>query len=177
MNNGGYLDVRVAETGQPLIRIARLPFLDVNSTNPCYRRRLAMLGDEGPLAIIGGAGQTLELVDLDIPSAAKAVLPDLFHVTSQPVPMMMEGATMQYQVKVNNPAAVQGYHLQREIAGCTLSPTGLLTFTAPRKITAATNVTVSIEITGKDGQKILHEFPIYILPWPRPARITPANVM
>ncbi len=170
--NGGYigdsLDIVDTESTQPLMRLGRLPFLNNIPASGLSHRLMAVLGDKGPLAIIGGEGQTLELVDLNIPEVTKAVDPEAFHVTSQPIPLVMEGTSMQYQVEVNNPSVVQSYHLRGTVPGCTLSPNGLLTYQAPRKISGPTSVMVSIEIDGKSGQSVLHEFPIYVLPWPRP---------
>lgn len=163
------VDVLLAESGRPLLRLGRLPFMGreqfFGTAHPT--RRVLMLGENGPLAILSAPGRTLELVDLDIAAAAHQVSPDEFHVVSQPVPFVMEGRGTQYQVRVDNPAAVQAMHLQTAVPGASLSPAGVLTYTAPSTISGPTHVTVSIEITGTKGQTLLHEFPIYVLPWPR----------
>lgn len=160
------LEIRLSENNKPLLLAARLAFLNSDrnyARNPAVRR-VTMLGDEGPLAIFDPAARTMQLVDFNIPAVMKELAPDDFHVTSQPMPCVVAGAVLQYQVQVNNPDAVQSYRLQAEVPGARLSPQGFLQFTAPPKITGPVPSNISIEIIGKKGQILLHEFPIHILP-------------
>ena len=48
--------------------------------------------------------------------------------------------------------------------GASLSPAGLLNYHAPNAFIEPTHEAISIEIRGKNGQAVLHEFPIYVLP-------------
>lgn len=162
-----YLEIDQAETGRPLLRVARLPFMDGIPFTPESARYVVMLGDEGPLAILDASKKRLELVKLNIPEVAKAISPSEFHVVSQPVPWVMEGHSMQYQVKVNNPDAVQTFQLQKEVPGMNITPSGLFSCEAPAVISGPVRIMVSIGIKGKDGRVVLHEFPLYVLPLPR----------
>jgi len=164
------LDVKLAENGQSLMLATRFDFLDSSSTVLVRGggRRVAMLGEEGPLALLSGSGRGLQLVDLNIPAIAKELLPTEFHVISQPTPCVVEGGTMQYQVRVNNPAAVRAIRLRSPAPpGARITPQGLLIYTAPARTSKQTQTQISIEIVGTDGRVILHEFPVYILPLPR----------
>lgn len=162
------LQVRLLENGNPLLLAGRMNcFLDDgSSTEFPSGPRFFMLGDHGPLALLDQQARKLNLVDLDIPAVMKTLAPDDFHVISQPQPCLVAGGTLQYQVQVNNPAAVQTYRLQSAVPGAQLTPQGLLKYTAPAKITDATRTTISIEIVGQKGQIYVHEFPIHILPKP-----------
>lgn len=162
------LQVRLLENDNPLLLAGRMDcFLDDGSSTAFPSGpRFFMLGDHGPLALLDRQARKLNLVDLDIPTVMKTLAPDDFHVTSQPQPCLMAGGTLQYQVQVNNPSAVQTYRLRTPVPGAQLTLQGLLKYTAPAKITDATKTNISIEIVGQKGQIYLHEFPIYILPTP-----------
>ena len=164
------LEIRPAGDDKPLLRVARLAFSESGQTpdNTRATMRVQMLGDSGPLAVLSRSGRTLELTDLDVSVVMKSVAPDEFHVVSQPVPVIMEGATMQYQVRLNNPEAAQFCRLRSSIPDASISPTGLLSYTAPSSISGPTHVVVSIEVVGKKGQVVSQTFPIFVLPKPRP---------
>ena len=76
---------------------------------------------------------------------------------------------MDYQILTNNPDAVASFKFRNETEGATLSAGGLVHFNAPRQVTAPTKVNFSIEIAGKDGNTVLHEFPVFVIPFPRNA--------
>lgn len=162
------LQVLLTELNKPLLLAGRLAgFLDDGSSTDFSSLASPILfGDHGPLGILDKQRRTLNLTDLDVPALMKTLTPDDFHVTSQPEPCLMVGATLQYQVQVNNPAAVQTYRLRAAVPGAQLTPQGLLKYTAPTKITEATKASVAIEIVGQKGQVDLHEFEIHILPKP-----------
>jgi hypothetical protein len=145
---------------------ARFPLL--NGFNPTvtqnHGRRAVMLGEQGPLAILSDSAQVLQLTDFNIPAIAKELLPTEFHVVSQPTPCVIESTTMQYQVLVNNPAAVRTCRLQTAVPGARISSQGLFVYTAPQRTPKMTQVQISIELVGVDGKSVLHEFPIFILP-------------
>ena len=121
------------------------------------------------MVILSGDGKSLQVADFDIPKLAKEFLPAEFHVTSQAVPCVMERGSLDYQIQTNNPEAVAGFTLRAETEGATLSSAGLLHFNAPRQVTAPTKVNFSIEIAGKDGNTVLHEFPVFVIPFPKSA--------
>lgn len=160
------LEILAGENSAPLLRVARLPVL----TAP---RCVLGLGNDGPLAILDEKGQRLQILDFNIPAVMKELAPDDFHVTSQPRPCAVPGTAFQYQVEVNNPAAVQTYRLQKPVPGAQLSPQGLLQYAPPTTGADGTKVNVAIEVVGRKGQVFLHEFPIYILPTRPPATATP----
>ncbi|MCE9554752.1 MAG: hypothetical protein K8T91_15460, partial [Planctomycetes bacterium] len=51
-------------------------------------------------------------------------------------------------------------------ADTSVTPQGLLRYTAPAKVNAPTRVTFTVEILGKDGRTVLHQFPVFVLPTP-----------
>ena len=163
------LEICSAENGRSLLRLGRLAFVgrEQGIEDSRTSRHVLMLDDSGPLAVLSESGRSLELVDLDIPAAAQQASPEDFHVVSQPVPYVMEGRTFQYAVQVNNPAAVQSVELQNPVPGVTMNKAGTVFYTAPSNITGPTHVTISLELKGRNGQVLLHEFPVYVLPWPR----------
>ncbi len=165
-NDGCVLEIYLSENSRPLMRVARLGFFADSQFVYWGKngRHSAMLGDEGPLALLDKTGRALQLVDLNIPQVMKSLAPEDFHVVSQPVPCAVEGSRMQYQVRVNNPDVVASYRLQTNVDGAVLSPEGLFQFTAPTTAAEPKTVTISIEITGKNKKVLLHEFPIHILP-------------
>jgi len=137
-----------------------------------------MLGDDRSLAILARGGRFLQLVELDIPRIAKEFRPTEFHVTSQASAVVMEGEVLEYQVAVNNPDAVAGYRLRSEAPGIFLSSEGLLRYTAPAKVSSPTLVTLTVEVVGKDGRTLVHQFPVFVLPMPQPdPRPEPATVL
>jgi hypothetical protein len=177
-SNDSCLEVSLTENGRPLMLGVRFPLL--SGFNPTetqnHGRRAVMLGEQGPLAILSDSARALQLTDFNIPAIAKELLPTEFHVVSQPTPCVIEGATMQYQILVNNPAAVRTCRLQTPVPGARISPQGLFVFTAPQRTAKMTQVQISIELIGVDGRSVLHEFPIFILPTPRNSTVgrTPA---
>ena len=166
------MEVHAAETDAPLLIATRFLYLHddpfVHLDRPIIRR-ITTLGDNGPLALLSPSGRELQLVDFDIPAIMKTLEPEEFHVVSQPAPYVVEGGALQYQVQVNNAAAVKSVRLQSPVPGAFISSQGLLRYTAPTHITGPTQVNISIEIAGKNGNAVLHEFPIFILPHPRAA--------
>lgn len=160
------LEIRASENGVPLLLVARLPYL-------FQPRRIVGLGNDGPLAILDQEGQRLQILDFNLPAVMKELAPDEFHVTSQPRPCAVPGTALQYQVEVNNPAAVQTYRLQNAVPGAQLSPQGLLQYTPPTTGAEGQKTSIAIEVVGKNGRGFLHEFPIYILPTRPPATPPP----
>ena len=169
------LEVRLAENETPLMLAGRLPFLTQGGSEHEGERRFLPIADGGALAMFHTLGRTMEIVDLNIPLVMKALAPDEFHVVSQPLPCLLEGSTMKYQVEVNNPSAVKSYRLKTAIPGASISPQGLFQYSAPTRITGPTVTRISLEIEDKNGRIALHEFPLYVLPIQRtsPQRMGP----
>lgn len=168
---GWVIEVRTLENNKPLFRtgrfvLARLPF-ELGGENP--RFQVSLVAPAGPLVICSGGGKYLQVVDFDIPSLAQQILPTEFHVTSQAAPCVMEGGSLDYQIQTNNPGAVARFKMRAETDGATLSTAGLLHFNAPKQVAAPTKVNFSIEIAGKDGNTVLHEFPVFVIPFPKDA--------
>jgi len=163
------LQVRLTDDGRPLMLGARFHIFSQFNTVTTEKGgglRVVMLGDKGPLALLSDSGRALQLTEFNIPEIARDLLPTEFHVVSQPVPCLFEGDTMRYQILVNNPAAVTSCRLVTPLPGALVSARGLLTFTAPQRTNKVTRVQISVELVGTNGQNVLHEFPIYILPVP-----------
>ena len=130
---------------------------------------IQLLQDDGPAVIRSRGGRLLEFVALDIPRLALELAPDNFHVTSQPMPVLFEGGTYEYQIQVNNPALVSGFKLREAPPNATVSQTGLVRFSSPQNVRAPLQLSVSIEITAKNGRAVVHQFPIVVLPRTLPA--------
>ena len=77
---------------------------------------------------------------------------------------MIEGGVLEYQVQVNNPEVVAGYRLREDQPGATLSATGLLRSPSPSGLTEPTLMKLPVEIIGKEGQSVLHEVVVLVLP-------------
>jgi len=172
-NDDSHVEVRTVGSDRLLFHIGRLMlnrgrFEGMNDAIP---RRMLPLGDNGPLAILSSGGKALEIIDCDIPRLAQTMDPADFHVTSQCPPYVISGATLEYQIQVNNPAAAAVCRLREPVSGASLSSTGHLRYTAPL-VTTVTQVQLTTEILGTDGRTILHEFPIYVLPPPPRAPTT-----
>lgn len=171
------IEVRTIENDARLFHLGRLAsfrnaFGQANRSGQDWRWA-QMLGDNGPLVILAGTGKLLEIVDCDIPRLAKELLPSAFHVTSQAPACVAEGGVLEYQVAVNNPAAVAAIKLRDETPGATISPQGLLRYTAPAKVSGTTRMTLCVRLDGKDGQTVLHEFPFFVLPLQQQAPVKP----
>jgi len=164
------ITVQTVENNHALFDLGRLDFNDRNfdTIDNHAPRRLFLAGDSGPLLLLGGAGKVIQLVDFDIPRLARELLPKAFHVTSQGPPSVMAGGSFDYQIEVNNPAAVASCRLRSETPGATLTAQGQLHYLAPQ-VTQPTRVQISTEIEGKDGQTVIHEIPVFVLPLPRAA--------
>jgi hypothetical protein len=106
---------------------------------------------------------------LDVAKLARELNPSRFHVTSQPMPAVISGATYEYQVTVNNPELVTRYTLGSPVTGATLSPTGALRYTTPNNTSAPTQLEFDIQIEGKDATRVQHRFPLNIVPRNLPA--------
>ena len=168
---GWVIEVRTIENNRPLFRtgrfvLARPPF---EHGGEISRFRVSVVAPSGPLVIRSGDGKCIQIVQLDIPSLAQQILPSGFHITSQAAPCVMAGEKMDYQIQTNNPGAVAGFKLRTETEGATLSSGGLLHFDAPKQVATPTKVNFSIEIAGKDGNALLHEFPVFVVPFPKDA--------
>ncbi|MHA3772930.1 hypothetical protein ACXR0O_15455 [Verrucomicrobiota bacterium sgz303538] len=159
-------EVRTIENNLPLFRLNRIVAWGADPEDQRHGSlaKISMLGDNGPLVVRSRGGQTLQFLDFDIPTLARELLPDSFHVTSQPMPVLIEGGTFDYQVQVNNPALVTGYRLRDPLPGATISSTGLFRFPAPQNVRAPSRLTASIEIIGKNGKTVLHSFPLIVVP-------------
>jgi hypothetical protein len=128
-----------------------------------------LLGDHGPLCTLNPDGTLLQIADLDVPAIARQLAPQEFHVVSEPVALVMEGYSTTYQIRVNNPDAVQTIRMHHPTPGVKVSPTGLVTIEAPMDISGQAKIDVSIEIVGKNHQSVLHGFTVYVLPRPHGA--------
>lgn len=171
------IEVRTIENDAKLFHLGRLAtfrnaFGQPNRFSQNWRS-VQMLGDNGPLVVLAGDGNLLEIVDCDIPRLAKQLLPGSFHVTSQAPACVAEGAVLEYQIEVNNPAALASIKLRDETPGATISLQGLLRYTAPAKVGSPTRVTLCVRLDGKDGQTVLHEFPFFVLPLQQQAPVKP----
>ena len=102
-------------------------------------------------------------MDLDIPRLAAEITPDKFYVTSQPMPILFAGETYEYQVEVNNPKLVSAYKLREPPPNATISANGMLRFTSAQSVNAPSRVQLSIEIAGKNGYTILHNFSMIVI--------------
>lgn len=180
-NNGGAgsYEVRSIENRQSVFRLNRLAALrsDPEQQQFASATGIQILRENGPAVVRSRGNKLLQLVDLDIPRVAAQVAPDSFHVTSQPAPLVMEGGIYEYQVKVNNPSLVKGYKLRQPPPSATISPTGMLRVSAPQNVRAPSRIPVSIEIEGKNGSTVLHNFSIIAisrqLPSTPPAKSKP----
>jgi hypothetical protein len=179
--SGPSFEIRSLEGRRPLFRLNRLAVLkmDLGSSDlPFASNDIRMVGDNGPLLIRPKSGHVLQFVDFDIPRLARELDPMGFHVTSQPMPCVVEGGKYEYQIQVNNPSAVSTYRLRGETRDATVSPAGLLTFSAPQNIRGPLQVDLSVEIVGRNGITVLHEFPLVVLPRrvpDAPAKKTPGR--
>jgi hypothetical protein len=123
-----------------------------------------LVGGGGPLVIKSKHGHLLQIIDFDIGQLASQLDPGLFHVTSQPIPAMVEGGVFQYEVKVNNPGAVSGYRMRSPTTGASISNSGALRFSAPQNVKVPIQIDFSIEILDRNGRTVLHNFPLLVLP-------------
>ena len=158
-------EVRSIENRQPIFRLNRLAALrsDPEQGNFGSATGIQMLQDNGPAVVRSRGNKLLQFVELDIPRLAAEVAPDNFHVTSQPTPILIEGGTYEYQVKVNNPSLVTGYKLREPPPNATISPSGMLRFSSPQNVRAPSRMPLSIEIAGKNGTTILHNFSVIVI--------------
>ncbi len=161
--------IHLAENGQALMGVARIPFPPDPFLYSATPRQCVLLGDHGPLCTLHPDGTLLQIADLDIPSLTKELAPQEFHVVSEPISLVVEGFSATYQIRVNNPDAVQTIRMHRPTPGVSVSPLGLVTIEAPMEISGQDQLDISIEIVGKNHQSILHEFTVYVLPRPRGA--------
>jgi hypothetical protein len=170
INIGSY-EIRSLEDRRPLFRLNRLAALNADPVDQRWTSiaSIQLLQDDGPAVIRSRGGRLLEFVALDIPRLALELAPDNFHVTSQPMPVLFEGGTYEYQIQVNNPALVSGFKLREAPPNATVSQTGLVRFSSPQNVRAPLQLSVSIEITAKNGRAVVHQFPIVVLPRTLPA--------
>lgn len=164
-------EVRSIENRQPIFRLNRLAVLRSNPEQGQFGSvaGIQVLQDNGPAVVRSRGGKLLQFVELDIPHLASVVAPDNFHVTSQPSPILVEGGTYEYQVEVSNPGLVTGYKLREPPPNAAISPSGMLRFSSPQNVSAPTRVPISIEIAGKSGNTILHNFSVIVIPRQLPA--------
>lgn len=165
IGTSGSFEVRSIENRQPIFRLNRLAALrsDPEQGNFGSATGIQMLQDNGPAVVRSRGNKLLQFVELDIPRLAAEVAPDNFHVTSQPTPILIEGGTYEYQVKVNNPSLVTGYKLREPPPNATISPSGMLRFSSPQNVRAPSRMPLSIEIAGKNGTTILHNFSVIVI--------------
>jgi hypothetical protein len=159
------VSVQTVENKQALLELGRLDFNRqlFNPSNMQAPRRIFVAGDSGPLIVQAGGGRVIQIVDFDIPALAREMSPKTFHVTSQAPPLVLTGGAFDYQIEVNNPEVVTSYRLHNETPGATITPQGKFHYNAPQ-VTEPTRVSFSVEILGKDGQSVMHEFPVFVLP-------------
>jgi hypothetical protein len=161
-------EVRSLENRQPLFRLNRLAALradreTIRAGVVSVNQVLQVLQDNGPAVIRSRGGKLLQFIDLDIPKLASQVTPDRFHVISQPMPVVVEGGVYEYQVQVNNPNLISGYKLRDPLPNRSISPSGLFRFSATQTVHAPTRVPLAIEIFGRNGSSIVHEFSIMVI--------------
>ena len=164
------VEVCTLDTRDRILRINRLVGYD-EDFNQERGREMQFLGDGGPLLAIGGGRRVLQFVDFDVPKLAAEVDPASFHVTSQPGPLVFAGGTYEYQVAVNNPAALASYKLLQAVPGLTLSETGLARYVAPATLTQPTRIDIDIQLVNKNGAHIRHQFPLLVVPRTVPGQI------
>jgi hypothetical protein len=162
-------EVRTLEGRRPLFRLDRIAALEADSEGATGSndRRPYLAGDKGPLVVASRNGNLLQIINFDIGQLAREIDPNGFHVVSQPAPAVVSGGAFEYQIQVNNPGAVTGYKLRSPVsnaASATISPSGALRFSAPQNVNYPTQIDFSIEIVGRNDRKLLHDFPIIILP-------------
>jgi hypothetical protein len=169
-SQGDARQVLTVEGGRPLFQIHRLPRLGESAVDG-VQQRISIVDNNGSVLVQHAGGKDLLLISADIPSIARGLAPKAFHVTSQPHPLVTEGGNYSYQVLVNNPAMVANCRLRQPVPGASLTSTGLLNYRPPVTVEKAQGVTFSIELVSKDGETLLHEFMIQVIPW-RPAAPT-----
>jgi hypothetical protein len=76
----------------------------------------------------------------------------------------MERTPYEYQVEVNNPGLVTGYKLREKNDNVTVSPTGKVQVRPPATVLTPMQIGVALDITGPNGQSVLHEFSLLVLP-------------
>ena len=168
---GWVIEARTVQNNRAVFRTGRIALArqQFEHAEGSTKFDVSMLTPAGPMVILAAGGKSLQVVDFDIPKIARQLLPAEFHVTSQAAPCVMEGGSLDYQIQTNNPDAVAGFKLRAETEGATLTSGGLLHFNAPKQVAAPTKVNFSVEIAGKDGNTVLHEFPVFVIPFPKTA--------
>jgi hypothetical protein len=174
---GPPFEIRALEGSRPILRIHRhaVSDCDLESPRTGVVERPRLLQDSGPLMLISRGGKLLQFVELDVPRIAQELQPAGFHVVSQPVPCVMEGTPYEYQIQVNNPAAVASYKLRAKRDDVTVSPTGKVSMRPPATVLTPMQMAVSLEIAGTNGQSVLHEFALLVLPRKVPPPSPPAG--
>lgn len=152
------------DDGRPLLGVAGLDVLAVQDGEMDSRRRQVMpLGDKNLLAVLSRGGRLLQVMELDLSTLCRGLSPDSAYVTSHPFTIVTEGRTLDYQVMVNNPAAVDHYELRDTVDGASITNQGLLTYRAPLKLPTSRLVSIAILIRLKSGASLLHQVPVYAL--------------
>ena len=161
------LEIRQTDNDLPLLQLSRLPILTGKAFGYTgFPKVLISLGDQGPIGFVNGSGYVLQLIDLDIPGATRDMRPNDIHLTSQPQFYVGESFSMEYKLSFNNPGQSRSYRLRENVPGATIDEQGVFRYTAPKKIDGPTTIKISIEVTSKSGQVVLHEFPIHVLALP-----------
>ncbi len=158
-------EVRAVENHRQLFhlyRMAAIPFVDSPIASQ-LRERISML-DDRILCIRSGGGHVLQFIEADFSRLARQVIPDGFHVISQPMPVAIEGGTYDYQIAVNNPEFVASYKLRENGSEASVSATGAFRFVAPSNISGPMAVNFDVEIMGRNELGIFHSFPVIVLP-------------
>jgi hypothetical protein len=175
-SHGSGIEVRTIEGKRFLYSINRLAAWDMRFRDSTTPFEAKLLGDAGPLMIKAQGGRHFQFLDLDIPRVAGLIKPDQFHVTSQPMPCVIEGGVFEYQLQLNRPDLLTGCKLREAIPNASISPEGRLRYQSPKDIAAPMRVAFPIEISGKDDKALLHDFSIIVVPKKNPSDEKPSGI-
>jgi hypothetical protein len=158
------VDFETLEGKKQVLTVARIMALHSSLGSDVGERHLRLAGDTGPLLASSPDRRLFQFVDFDLPKLAHELAPTTFHVSSQPQPIVFENGAYAYPIQVNNPAQVASFKLRSNIPNSAISMAGVLHFRAPPQVRTPAQVDFAVEIVGKQGQTVLHEFPVILLP-------------
>lgn len=160
LENRRTLDIRTLENDQALFRLGRMV-----DPEPSTNDREARYFDEaGILVVFRPRENLIRIVELDIASVARELTPAAFHVVSQPPPVVAQGAGFEYQVRVNQPSALSKIELREPVENAAVTGRGTLRYTAPAEVLTPTRVDFCLKLTSMEGEVVLHDFSIVVLP-------------
>lgn len=155
-------EVRTIENRTPIFRLSRVAAVqaDRETERSTDLSGIQVIRENGPAVIRSRGNKLLQFIDFNIPQMSIQAAPESLHVVSQPHPLVMEGGTYEYQLKVNNPKLVKSLRLRNPLPNTTISPTGLLRMAAPQNVRLTERLPVSIEIETTVGPNLLHQFSV-----------------